>query len=811
MTSQLEKILGFPIALTPFQHGDPARNVMPCLKEAKEEEHTWQALYALDEEGQLIGLNLAGRQLTDTQWTAVAETIDCSRLQALNLRNNQLRTVTGMEKMSALRYLDLTDNQLEQFVPPPNAAALEHIFLGGNKGLASPPPEVVAKGRYAIHSYLQALQAGGSTQLFEAKVLILGAGGVGKTTLRRKLLQGIKAEMPTEEESTHGIEVEDMVFKCPETDRFVAHIWDFGGQAIYQATHRFFLTKRSLYIVVADERKEDNNFNYWLQIIELLGSGSPVIIVQNEKGGRRSDIGINEIKQFFPNVIKHHSLNLSNDEQGLNKLRKDIEAELRRLEHVGFDWPKPWADIRATLGQLQKSEKKQTISLDTYLEIGEKHGQNEAEALRISDFLHDLGAILHFQDDPILKRIVVLDNDWAVSGVYQVVDHRGIQEKAGYFSLQDATHIWSDKTLDKYNAQFAKMVPEFIQLMLKFEICYRLPDTVSQQEAYLAPELRPVDVPEGVQSPDTAQLLQIRYQYTFMPKGIMSRLIVRLHRYIQDYKVDTWRSGAVFRREGALLRVEESIVGSRLSLRASGAQAKALVTIVSDEIDHLNAAYEKLKVDKLVPCNCAVCKNMPLQTPPADPNFYEYEDLMRRKNVGKATIECKYSYDNVNVLQLIDSVFVTTFFNPKSLRVFTSYSKADKEHRNRLNKHLSPFLRDGSITTWDDSELLPGDEWDKRIRHELATADVVLLLVSSDYLATEYVWKEIAIALERHEQGKAVVVPIIVRPCAWTDAPFARFNALPEKGKPITKWDNPDEAWTTVVEQIQLFAKKLTY
>jgi hypothetical protein len=93
----------------------------------------------------------------------------------------------------------------------------------------------------------------------------------------------------------------------------------------------------------------------------------------------------------------------------------------------------------------------------------------------------------------------------------------------------------------------------------------------------------------------------------------------------------------------------------------------------------------------------------------------------------------------------------------------------------------------------------------------LATADVVLLLVSSDYLATEYVWKEIAIALERHEQGKAVVVPIIVRPCAWKDAPFARFNALPEKGNPITKWDNPDDAWTTVVEQIQLFAKKLTY
>lgn len=664
--AQLEAALGFPLTETPLQGRDPGWAAMPCLRDPAGKKEGWLAMYA-QRDGHLTGLNLAGRGLTDAQWQKATKGLDLSRLEALNLRGNQLHAVVGLEQLHGLRYLDLSDNQLEVFVPPAGADKLEHVFLQGNKDLGTPPPEIVARGRYELAQYFQALRKQGSTKLYEAKVLILGAGGVGKTTLRRKLLNGIGAPMPTEEESTHGIEVEDMAFKCTETDHFLAHLWDFGGQEIYHATHQFFLTTRSLYIVVTDERKEDTNFGYWLQIIELLGGNSPIIIVQNEKGGRRSDIGILALQRQFPQVKSLHSLNLKEDGKLLKQLTDDVKNQLSYLEHAGFEWPASWAAIRQELQNIRTREKRHFITLERYFDLCEQRGQTEDEALRISQFLHDLGATLHFQSDPILKRTVILDNDWATAGVYQVLDDRNIQDQKGYFSKQEAVTIWSDMGRQNYNAANRRMADDLLQLMLKFEICYRLPETLETEASYVAPQLLPTDAPEAAVNWDQSGNLQLRYQYEFMPKGVMSRLMVRLHRYIGDYKTDSWRSGAILRRGKAILRIQENYLSKNLHLHCTGSDAKELVTIVSDEIDNLNNSYDKFKqrketgqtggVKKLVPCLCSKCLN------DTEPNFHTYEKLLRAKELGRDTVECERIFENVNVLQLMDNVFVKDDFN----------------------------------------------------------------------------------------------------------------------------------------------------
>lgn len=139
-----------------------------------------------------------------------------------------------------------------------------------------------------------------------------------------------------------------------------------------------------------------------------------------------------------------------------------------------------------------------------------------------------------------------------------------------------------------------------------------------------------------------------------------------------------------------------------------------------------------------------------------------------------------------------------------SLSVFLSYSHQDEIFRDDLEKHLAVLKRQGYIHTWYDRRIIAGEEWEKLINENLLTADIILLLVSSDFIASEYCYNiELKTAMERHQSGTAWVIPIIVRPVAWKDTPFANLQPLPTDAKPITLWRTADEAWTDVVEGLQ--------
>lgn len=131
--------------------------------------------------------------------------------------------------------------------------------------------------------------------------------------------------------------------------------------------------------------------------------------------------------------------------------------------------------------------------------------------------------------------------------------------------------------------------------------------------------------------------------------------------------------------------------------------------------------------------------------------------------------------------------------------VFVSYAHEDRAMREELQKHLSLLQRDGSVELWHDGELRAGEDWDRRTKAALDAAEIVLLLVSADFLASDYCFGvEMRRAIERHQRDEATVIPVILRPCEWKRAPFAQLLALPEDGKPITKWPDRDEAYLSV-------------
>jgi internalin A len=136
-----------------------------------------------------------------------------------------------------------------------------------------------------------------------------------------------------------------------------------------------------------------------------------------------------------------------------------------------------------------------------------------------------------------------------------------------------------------------------------------------------------------------------------------------------------------------------------------------------------------------------------------------------------------------------------------------SYSHKDETLRNELETHLKLLQRQGLIETWNDRQIEAGDEWRQKIDENLERADIILLLISADFIASDYCYdKEMGRALERHDQKEARVIPVILRDCSWTSAPFGKLQALPKDGKAVTLWDNKDSAWRNVSEGIEKVA-----
>jgi hypothetical protein len=143
--------------------------------------------------------------------------------------------------------------------------------------------------------------------------------------------------------------------------------------------------------------------------------------------------------------------------------------------------------------------------------------------------------------------------------------------------------------------------------------------------------------------------------------------------------------------------------------------------------------------------------------------------------------------------------------------VFFSYSHADEALRNEIEKQLSLLKRQGIIEAWHDRRIGAGEDFADAVDQHVETDDIILLLVSADFMASDYCYeREMVRAMERHTAGEAIVIPVILRPCDWHGAPFGRLNATPPDGKPITSYANRDEALLEAAKAVRAAAGRLS-
>ena len=561
-------------------------------------------------------------------------------LTKLNLANNSVSTISEeISRIKPLKYLDISNNKLvhlsEKIVNMPN---LKELILEENP-FDLLPPEIVARGVESIRNFIKELEQ--KDYLYEVKLLIVGEGRVGKTCISRALIDDdFKLE---DLATTEGINIDKWVIPVVQISKmnpniqrdFQINIWDFGGQEIYHSTHQFFLTKRSFYLLVTESRKEDSydDFFYWLNIIKLLGDKSPVVMVLNKCDQPTKDIPVKVYREIFNNIVDFQKISLVEDfRKDLLIFKDSLKKIASSLPHIGNPLPKVWVDIRKEIESLKVSGKNY-ISEREYLDICKKHYRSQESALFLSEYFHDLGVLLHFQDDIDLKDIVFLNHEWITKGVYKILDDREVIKKKGRFSVADLKRIWST---DDHKFK----VRELLSLMKnkKFDLCFEL-----SNGEFLVPRLLPVDEIDHKWA-TTSENSRFEFRYKFMPKGILARLIVKLSNDIIEDKY--WRYGVLLQYENTTAIVKEKYFENKITVELSGQNKREYLFIIRKTINEIHKDFNKIEVSEMIPCNCSHCRNV------ENPSFFKFELLRRYEQKGLKTIRCNLSLDEVNVYDL---------------------------------------------------------------------------------------------------------------------------------------------------------------
>jgi hypothetical protein len=314
---------------------------------------------------------------------------------------------------------------------------------------------------------------------------------------------------------------------------------------------------------------------------------------------------------------------------------------------------------------------------------------------------------------------------------------------------------------------------------------------------------------------------------------------VRIYDLAKELKLDTKRLIEEVRREGVDVSVPSNAVSKELAEKirnkyfprkettSSEPKVRTKEQLVADLLADLGSTEELIRFVRFGPDGQELSARLPVGTP-VRVLAAEIVDLFRRHGLVDANFFERLAdvrpewADRIRqveqewVLQPGSTAPVTHKAQPLKVdqqsapsRVFVSYSHRDRSFVDELTSHLRLLQRQGIVHLWADSEITAGQEWRSAIEEELEKADVILLMVSANFLASDFCWGvELKRALERHHKGTAVVIPVLLRPCLWQEAPFSRLQAVPRDAKPIASHRDTDQAWVDVASAIREVVSK---
>lgn len=685
---------------------------------------------------------------------------------------------------------------------------LQKLSVKNNPRLGLPVEILASEDPKAILSYYRRTHleksSGGlikPTPLNEVKLVLVGRGGVGKTSLVHRLITGDFEAF----NRTDGIAISDWNVLCGK-DEVRAHIWDFGGQEIMHGTHRLFITSRSLYLVLLSAREgvEDVDADYWLSLVRSLAGDVPVLVVLNKFKEFSFEVNRKLLLEKFGRNIQFVECDAKED-FGMSALQEMIAVQIGSMPEVRKAFPAEWVRIKDALANDQRD----WMSYDEFFQFCNRNGEGDRSACEeLAGYLHDLGLMLSYRHDVGLREIGVLNPHWVTNGIYSVITAQKFREQGGEVDVEDFEKVLSLE-------EFPKMVHGYLlDLMRKFGLCFPLNDKGNR---YLIPELLTKEEPDGGAEFDRKKCLGFSYKYdTALPYGLLPRFIVQT--YVHRIRDMVWRNGVVLFWRNALALVRGDVPGRRVHiwLRGPKFHQLALLKIIRTHFERIHASYEDLPVTEMVP----------IPGYPSDEVSYAFLLKLYNAKIEKTAIEVEGAIANVSVKGLLDMVgmpaadslwlsgaslpILDLYGKNDPLSLFISYSHRDELYRDELRGALTIYERNGELIIWDDTKIVVGQKWEPEILQKLEEADIVVLLVSNDFIKSDYCYqKEMAIALERHESGQCVIVPVIVRSCRFEKGPVGKIQAVYPEGKAIKRHRDRDHAWVEATKYIDGAIEKI--
>jgi hypothetical protein len=574
---------------------------------------------------------------------------------------------------------------------------LTHLGLQGNP-LKPELAEAYEQGFEAVKLYLR---AGAVVPSYEAKLILVGEGEVGKTCLMDALLDKLWQEHP----STHGIEIqsfkvnyheEENIYEIDEDEESIEEEtldkeikeetqkeitlngWDFGGQRVYRPTHQLFFSAPAVYLVVWKPREgpQQGFVKEWIQLVKRREPSARILVVATHGGPqqRQPDIDCQELWDIFgkDTVIDFFFVDSKPDagghRKGIAELKEAIARVAAELPEVGRSVPKSFADVRAALGATGAPY----LPLDEVLAICRAHNMDDEIARLFITISHRLGHLTHYENDPALRDIVILRPDWLASAMSYVLDDEATRTAHGLVDFSRLNHLWDDPTRPADTRYPATLHRIFLRLMERFDLSYRVaglspnedtnpvsliaqlvPDTTPKEDDFIkawTPELTSGDI----QQTQICRIVDAANGQSANAEGLFFQLIVRLHKYslgrINYNDSVHWQRGLILDANyngRALLRH----IGNDVHITVRAAFPERFLGMLTEEVKYLvESFWEGLRCDVTVPC---------LTTPDCK-GLFEVSKLIENKRRNRHEQPCPICNEWQSIEQLLSNAPAAT-------------------------------------------------------------------------------------------------------------------------------------------------------
>jgi Leucine-rich repeat (LRR) protein len=572
---------------------------------------------ALKELKQLTSLDLSSNEIID-----ISSIKELKQLASLYLNENEIIDISSIKELKQLTSLDLSSNEIIDIAILKELKQLTDLILSSNEiidiaalkelkqltdldlrsnQIQYIPKEVYEQGNCVkdLYDYWQEIEKRGSDINNQLKIMFLGNGCVGKTTLLHWFIDNEFKDIP-QNNRTEGIIIKSLPLF---DEKIIANFWDFGGQEVYHATHRLFLGKRTLYILVwatetsEKESEERHSPQYWLDMIADIQDTherSMVLIVQNliENQVNKNVLSDEDLEDYNKRGLYIQTLTLN------AKTGKNIKTFKAQVEEAIEDilannkekLPNSWIEIRKKVAEIKK-DKEKTLDWTDFLTICEVCKLAGSPNVVI-DYLHRAGEVFYYENQ--FDNKIILDQMWALDKVYTVLKAKHIERYKGVFSLDDLIAIWQQQD-SNLRVEEHKI---FLNFMLKNQLMFYTEgyESGERKEEFVIPQLLPKDKPILLKTWERIpEKLQYRIEYAFLHRDIIERFIVSTAHLSKDKEY--WRNGLYINYEDndAVIEVIENESKKKvISIQCVGNQKDALLQKIREEFNKIRP-LEKAK------------------------------------------------------------------------------------------------------------------------------------------------------------------------------------------------------------------------